>query len=287
MQKPADLLLCVLCALSLATAACGRDEPTAPAVATASLTLSKDKAAIGSPLSMTYKFEVAPNASFDADYAVFVHVIGPDGETLWQDDHAPSTPTTQWKPGQTIEYTRMVFIPNYPYIGDATIRVGLYNPTTSRRLTLSGNDAGRQEYVVGKPNLLPQAENVYLIYRDGWHNAEVDPGNPLTEWQWTKKAATFAFKNPKRDATFYIKYDARADLFNPPQQVTIKVAGQTLTSFAADAKDPVLKTFPIAAAQFGDGDMTEIVVEVDRTFTAPGDARDLGIRVYHAFVEPK
>ena len=283
MNKISGLLLCVL----LVVGACSRDEPTAPPVASASLALNKDKAAIGSPLAMTYKFQVAQNATFDGDYAVFVHVIGPDGETLWQDDHQPAVPTSQWKPGQNVEYTRMVFVPNYPYIGDATIRLGLYNPATGRRLSLSGNDAGRQEYAVAKLNLLPQADNVYLIYKDGWHSAEVDPSNPLVEWQWTRKAATLAFKNPKRDATFYIKFDTRAELFNPPQQITLKVAGQSVASLAADAKDPVLKTFPIKAAQFGDGEMSELVIEVDRTFTAPGDARELGIRVYQAFIEPK
>ena len=283
MNKTSGLLLCAL----LVVGACSRDEPTAPPVASASLSLNKDKAAIGSPLAMTYKFQVAQNATFDGDYAVFVHVIGPDGETLWQDDHQPAVPTSQWKPGQNVEYTRMVFVPNYPYIGDATIRLGLYNPATGRRLSLSGNDAGRQEYAVAKLNLLPQADNVYLIYKDGWHSAEVDPSNPLVEWQWTRKAATLAFKNPKRDATFYIKFDARADLFNPPQQITLKVAGQSVASLAADAKDPVLKTFPIKAAQFGDGEMSELVIEVDRTFTAPGDVRELGIRVYQAFIEPK
>jgi hypothetical protein len=283
MNKISALLLCAL----LVSGACSRDEPTAPPVASASLSLNKDKAAIGSPLAMTYKFEVAQNATFDGNYAVFVHVIGPDGETLWQDDHQPAVPTSQWKPGQTVEYTRLVFVPNYPYIGDATIRLGLYNPATGRRLTLSGNDAGRQEYAAAKLNLLPQADNVYLIYKDGWHSAEVDPSNPLVEWQWTRKAATLAFKNPKRDATFYIKFDTRADLFNPPQQITLKVAGQSVAAFAADAKDPVLKTFPIAAAQFGDGEMSELIIEVDRTFTAPGDVRELGIRVYQAFIEPK
>jgi hypothetical protein len=33
--------------------------------------------------------------------------------------------------------------------------------------------------------------------------------------------------------------------------------------------------------------MTEIVLEVDRTFTGTGDTRELGIRVYHTYVEPK
>jgi hypothetical protein len=288
MKYPAGPLLYVPFAVLVAVAGCNREEPSAPPVATPTVTLNKDKAAIGSPLRITYKFDVAQNATFDGDYAVFVHVIGSDGERMWQDDHTPTPPTSQWKPGQTVEYTRTIFVPNYPYIGEATIRMGLYNPSTGRRLSLTAQDAGRHEYVVGNLSLLPLSENIFLIYKDGWHPAEVDPSDPLKEWQWTRKVATISFRNPRRDATFYLENDARTDLFNPPQQVSIRVGGQSLATFAADNRDRTLRTFPISAAQFGDGDMAEIVLEVDRTFSGSGaDTRELGIRVYHAFVEPK
>ena len=56
---------------------------------------------------------------------MFVHVVDTDDELMWTDDHNPPTPTTQWKPGQTIEYTRTVFVPVFPYVGDATIQLGL------------------------------------------------------------------------------------------------------------------------------------------------------------------
>ena len=277
----------VACALLVAVAACSRHETSAPPVAKPTLTLNKDRAAIGSPLKMRYAFDVAGNATIDGDYAVFVHIVGPDGETLWQDDHAPTVPTSQWKPGQKIEYERTVFVPNYPYIGDATIRMGLYKVDGARRLPLDAPEVGLQEYEVAKLNLLPQAENIYLIYRDGWHGAEIDPTDPLNEWQWTKKIASISFKNPRRDAIFYLQSDARTDLFNPPQQVTITVGGEQIGTNAPDSKDPALRTFPIAAAQFGGGEMAEIMIEVDRTFTGPGDPRELGVRVYHTFVEPK
>ena len=53
-----------------------------------------------------------------------VHVVDADEELMWTDDHNPPVPTTQWKPGQTVEYTRTVFVPIYPYVGEATIQVG-------------------------------------------------------------------------------------------------------------------------------------------------------------------
>ena len=87
---------------------------------------------IGSPVRLTYKFDVAPDAKIRRDYWVFVHVLEPNGEQLWVEDHLPPTPTSTWKPGQTVEYTRTVFVPNYPYIGPAVVRLGLYDPKTTR-----------------------------------------------------------------------------------------------------------------------------------------------------------
>ena len=266
--------------------ACSRKADEAPPVASPTVTMSRDRVAIGSPVKFTYRFEVAQNAAIDGDYKVFVHVLDPDGEQLWVDDHSPSVPTSQWKGGQRVEYTRTVFVPNYPYIGDAHVRVGLYSD--ERRLPLSGNEVSRREYEVARFQLLPQSENIFLIYKDGWHAAEVAVDNPASEWQWTQKLATISFKNPKKDSTFYLEYDARVDLFNPPQQVVLRIGDQTIGSFAASSKDRALLTFPVTAARFGTGDMAELAIEVDKTFKpGGGDHRELGIRVFHAFVEPK
>ena len=281
----------LMCLVALAVAAgCSRGDDTEPPVATPALTLNHNRVPIGSPLKMTYSFQVADDAKFDGDYSVFVHVLDPDGERLWGDDHTPSIPTSQWKPGQKVEYTRTVFVPNYPYIGEAQVRVGLYLPQSGKRLPLNAQESSRREYVLGKFQLLPQSENIFLIYKDGWHPAEVAADNPASEWQWTKKTATLSFRNPRKDAVFYLEYDARIDLFTPPQQVTIRLGDQTIGTFAADSKERKLMTFPITAAQLGSGDMASIVIDIDRTFTPSntgGDTRELGIRVFHAFVDPR
>lgn len=287
MQMRSSLSVLV-CGLALAAAACGGKKSTEPPVATASLSFSKDRVAIASPVKLTYKFVVAPNASFDGDYVVFMHVLDPEGEQLWTDDHPPAVPTSQWKPGQTVEYTRTVFVPNYPYIGEAIVRLGLYQPSSGKRLALDAPEVGRKEYVVAKFQLLPQSENIFLIYKDGWHPAEVASDNPAFEWQWTKKTATLSFRNPRKDVTFYLEWDARTDLFKPPQQVTIRIGDQGIGTFAADSRDRKLLTFPISSAQLGAGDIAEVVIDMDRTFNpGGGDTRDLGLRVFHAFIEPK
>lgn len=289
MFRPVSVLTYAAAAIAIAASiSCGKKTDNEPPVATPSLTLSRDKVAIGSPVRLTYKFVVAPDARFNADYWVFVHVLDPTGELLWTDDHLPNPPTSTWKPGQTIEYTRTVFVPNYPYLGEAVIRLGMYDRTTSNRLPLNAQQVSRREYLVAKFQLQPQSENIFLIYKDGWHPAEVATDNAASEWQWTKKTATISFKNPKKDSTFYLEADARTDLFTPPQEVTIRIGDQVIGKFAADSRERKLYTFPITAAQLGAGDMTELLIDVDKTFRpGSGDLRELGIRVFHAFVEPK
>jgi hypothetical protein len=285
---PTRVLKTLCMAVALAPlAACGRSEPAGPPVATPSLALSREKAAIGSPVELTYRFEVAQDATFDRDYYVFVHVLDPDGEQLWTDDHLPPTPTSQWTPGQTIAYTRTVFVPNYPYIGPAEVRLGMYAPEENRRLVLGGTEVSRREYRVARLELLPQSENVFLIHKDGWHDVETDVAAPSTEWRWTGQRAVTAFRNPKRDSTIYLEYDARADRFDTPQQVTLRAGDQVVATFAADSRDRTLLKLPVSAQQLGDSPMVDLVIAVDRAFQPEGgDPRELGIRIFHLFVQP-
>jgi len=288
MRTRFSALVTVLAATVL-MAACGSKEDGEPAVATPSLKMSHERVPIGSPLKLTYSFDVAPNAKIDGDYWVFVHILEPDGEQLWTDDHLPPTPTSKWTPGQKVEYTRTVFVPNYPYIGPAIVRLGLYDPKTTRRLTLAGDgSATRKEYQVARFELQPQSENIFLIFKEGWHPSEIAGNDPNTEWQWTKKSATISFRNPKKDGTVYLEYSARVDKFTPPQQVTLRIGDQPIGTFAATSRDRSLLTFPVTAAQFGTSDVAELIIDVDKTFTPGGtDTRELGIQVFHAFVDAK
>jgi hypothetical protein len=268
--------------------ACSKKQANSPPVATPSLTLDTNRMPIGSVARLTYRFQVEPNTHIDKNYRVFVHVLDADGEQMWTDDHLPPTPTSAWQPGQTVEYTRTIFVPNFPYIGEATIRVGLYDETTGERLALKAQDAGRREYTLAKLQILPSSENVALLNKDGWHQSEVDSRDPGRDWQWTGKTATIEFRNPKKNATLYLQYDARTDQFNPPQQVTMSIGGQTIATFPADARNTTLKTIPITAAQMGTGDTVDLEISVDRTFKpGGGDPRELGIRVYHTYLDVK
>src|SRR5439155_19311123 len=118
----------VVCAAAcLGSGACSRKTADAPPVATPGVTVNHPRAPLGSPIDITYKFDVASDAHFGEDYRVLVHILDSDDQLMWTDDHNPPVPTTQWKAGQPVEYTRTVFVPVHQgYIGDATIQLGLY-----------------------------------------------------------------------------------------------------------------------------------------------------------------
>ena len=277
-----------------AFAGCRRKDVPAPPIATPSVTLSHDKAALGSPLDITYKFVVASDARFNEDFRVMVHVVDADEQLIFAFDHNPSVPTKQWKPGQTVEYTKTVFIPIYPYVGEASILVGLYSTTDQKRQPLAGEDVGQRAYKVARLQLQPQTENVFTLFKDGWHPAEVAEHNAMVEWQWTKKDATLAFKNPKKDCVFYLDVDNPGSVFTEIQQVQVSLGGEVVDHFTLVPKQPDLRKIPLKAAQLGPSDMAELKISVDKTYvpaSMPGsgskDPRELGVRVFHAFVDSR
>jgi hypothetical protein len=280
-----------------AMAGCSRGD-TAPAVATVSFSTNKDKVPLGSPVELTYRFDVAPNAAITENYRVFVHVLDDRGAEMWNDDHDPPTPTSQWRPGQRVQYTHTRFVPVFPYVGEAVIQVGLHRGND--RLPLQGpnpedRDSATREYRVGTLTFLPSSENIAFFYKSGWHPAEFASDNPLVEWQWTQKIATLALpRNPRKDVTFYLSYSGRADLFgDAPQQVSVYVGDQVVDTFRVTDNKQTLRTIPISAAQLGAADAVEVRLEVDKTFvpaklaSAGRDSRELGIQVYHQFFEAR
>jgi hypothetical protein len=76
--------------------------------------------------------------------------------------------------------------------------------------------------------------------------------------------------------------------------VTVLVGGQPVQTFPLSSRDAVIYQIPLSAEQIGDGDMVELTLSVDKTFVPStiqgsnsGDSRELGVRVFNAFVEPK
>ena len=146
-------------------------------------------------------FAVLPNAVFDEDYRVFLHFLSDEAELMWAADHDPPRPTTEWTPGDPIEYTRTILVPLCPYLGDADVFMGLYSMEDGTRLRLAGDHVGQRSYRVGELSLLPPVENIRLAYRSGWYLLEYD--STCVRWRWSEKIGVIVFDNPRRDALLY------------------------------------------------------------------------------------
>jgi hypothetical protein len=275
-------------------AGCSKKVDDARPVATPSLTLSRMDAAVGSPIDVTYRFAVAADAPpFTEDYTVFVHVLDKDRASMWGDDHEPPTPTTQWKAGSTIEYTRTMFVPKLPYVGPAQIEIGLYSLKSGERVPLGGENTGDRSIRVATFNMQLPANALFIVFRDGWHDAEIS-GEAGVEWQWSKKQGTLSFRNPKHDANFILDLDEPVDAFTEPQKIEIRLGDAVVDNFSLQAGRRELRRISLTAAQLGSEETVDVVVAVDKTFVPASvpqlkslDPRELGVRVFHAFVEPK
>lgn len=292
-HMPKNLAFTLLLSLGLA-AACAEPADEAAPVATPTVTFNRTAASIGSPIDATYSFVVAPTApAFAEDFYVFVHFLSADGELMWTDDHQPQPPTTQWKPGQTIRYQRTVFVPKFPYAGDVRVHAGLYSPQSNTRLPLSGESAGGRAYRVAGFSMTPQTDNLFVVFKDGWHATEVaDDGR--VEWQWSKKQGLVTFRNPKRDVTLMVQADMPVPAFTGVQTVTVSLGSTVIDTFALETGKAELRRIPLTAAQLGGAETVEMTIAPDRTFVPAavpalksGDGRELGVRVFRVHIEPK
>lgn len=277
----------------MAAAACSTPRETAPPVATPSVQLAKSDAPVGGPVDITYRFAVAADApSFSEDYTVFVHFMDDQGGRLWTDDHLPPVPTRQWQPGQTVEYQRTIFVPKSPYTGPARIEIGLYSPQSGERLPLAGDDTGMRAYRVADFELVRPADDVFVVFKDGWHGAEVSEDGTL-DWQWSRREGTFTFRNPRRAAELFLDVDQPAAL-SEPQQIEVRLGGNILDTFSLAAGQHELRRIALSPEVLGDAETVEVTVAADPTFVPAdvpalrsSDARELGVRVFRVYVEPE
>lgn len=285
----------ILAALVLAgvAAACSGPVDDAPPVATPSVMLSTLQAAIGSPIEMSYRFVVAPNApAFSEDYWVFVHFIDDNGELMWTDDHQPPTPTRQWKPGATVEYRRTTFIPRFPHVGETRIEIGIFSTVTGERLPLAAETDGQRSYRVGTFDMRLGAENLIVVFAAGWHDTEAGDGSGR-EWQWSKKEATLSFRNPRRDVRFYLQADQPVAAVTGPPRVELRIGDAIVDTFTVSSDGSDVRRLDIPASRLGPADIVEMTLSVDKTFVPSDvpalkstDPRELGVRVFRAFVQP-
>jgi hypothetical protein len=252
--------------------------------------VNRVRAPLGSAIEVTYTWTCEPTMKkLDQDHRAFVHFVDTHGYTLFTDDHMPTIPASTWEPGQSYSYQRTVFIPLYPYVGEVEIRVGLEPASTGRgRVALKGDDAGLREFRVGKMELLPQTENIYLVQKEGWHTPETDPDNPSIERTWTKKEAVLSFKNPGKDVILYLEADTNSKAFAQLPLLTVSIGGVGV-KIPIESSELFMKKIRFKAEHLGSDEWVDLKLAMDQSFIPKQlgineDERELGLNVYHRFI---
>jgi hypothetical protein len=246
---------------------------------------------LGSAIEVTYTWKVEPTAKkIPADYRALVHFLDSHKVMLFEDDHAPIPPTSTWEPGKTYSYTRTKFIPIYPYVGEVEVRMGLTPPSgRGERLALKADDAGLREYRVAKMELLPQTENIFLVYKEGWHSPEASPQNPGLERTWTKKEGLVSFKNPKKDVVVYLEADTNSKVFGEKPVLTVSIGNNKGIVVPIENSELFLKKIKFSKEDLGNGEWVDLRLTMNQSFVPKAlgineDDRELGLLVYHLYV---
>ncbi len=293
LRRSWGVALTVALAGSLAVAGCNRRKSVEVNPIEPSIKLNRERVPLGSAVEITYTWTLEPGAKkLGQDYRALVHFLDSHEVILFEDDHLPVPPPSQWEPGKTYSYTRTKFIPIYPYVGECEIRMGLYpHPGRGERPALKGTDKGLREYTVKKVELLPQTENIFLVYKEGWHNPEAHPENPSTERTWTKQDALVSFKNPKREVIVYLEADTCVKCFKETPVLTVSVNNRVGRTLPIEDANVFLKKIKVKAADLGGEEWVDLRLSMNQSFvpkllTPPlnNDDRDLGLLVYHLYV---
>jgi hypothetical protein len=272
-------------------ASCARRDKAAENPIEPGFAANRPRVSLASAVEITYTWKADAQAKkLDQDYRAMVHFLDPHNMTLFDDDHVPEPPPSTWEAGKTYTYTRTKFIPIYPYVGPVEVRMGLYPAAgNGERVKLKGDDAGMREFRVGTVELLPQTENIFLVYKEGWHGTEVSPQNPSLERMWTKKEALVSFKNPKKDVVVYLEADTNYKAFAQPPVLTVSVNGGAGLQIPIENSEVFLKKVRFSADQLGKEEWVDLRLTMNQSFVpkAKGinqDDRELGLLVYHLFV---
>jgi hypothetical protein len=255
--------------------------------------VNRTRAPLGSAIEVTYTWTLDPDAKkLGQDYRALVHFLDTNEVILFEDDHAPVPPPSSWEPGKSYSYTRTKFVPVYPYVGEVEVRMGLYpHPGRGERPALKGEDKGLREYKVATMELLPQTENIFPVWKEGWHSPEVLPENPTVERTWSKKEGFLSFKNPKRDVILYLEADTCVKCFPQPPVLTVAVGSKVGLVIPIEGAKVFLKKIKVKAEDLGTDEWVDLRLSMNQSFipkllTPPlnNDDRELGLMVYHLWV---
>ncbi len=249
------------------------------------VTFSEENLSDNLMTDMQYRWKTDSDfEGIEGDPFIFVHFWHNDN-LLFQDDHKPEIPFSEWKPGEEYVYSRRIYIPEFidefdpEFTGEETLRlsVGFYSPGDMAEETKK--EVLEKRLKVSPPPL----DTPEIIYEDGWYNLEIDPEAHLRRWRWTAQEARCIIDNPKRDALLVIKGGVNLEALEE-QKVIFKINDWILDEFIPD-ESYFEKSYNIKKEMLGEGEEFFLTIATDKVFVPardiPGskDERELGIQI--------
>lgn len=234
---------------------------------------------------LQYKWKTSSEfVKLNQDFNVFIH-FWHKNNLLFQDDHNPEVPVSQWEPEKEYTYTRRIYIPTFidefdpNFRGEDSLRLsaGFASPYDT-----TGDS--KQEILVEKLKVFPPPlDTPEVIYEEGWYDLEINPDAYLKQWRWTSQKARCIIDNPHRDALLIIKGGINANAFES-QTVIFKINDLTLDEFVPEG-GIFEKSYSIKKEMLGDKEEFYLTIETDKFFipaelsSDTTDDRVLGLQV--------
>lgn len=249
--------------------------------------LDNDAAPPNGPVQITYIWKMAVDAEpVSRDYFVFAHFRGEDGEIRWQDDHTPPVPTSQWQPGQTVEYSRIQFVPDSAPLEQITLTVGLFDPGGSgEKVGLAGGQTRESGQEVARFEVIPADHLPIIIFDEGWYNPEFGTGQQGGHpWRWCRQEAVCWVEAPDRPCALYLDIQSPMQPPDSAQPVTLELEGTELASFFLTGPQRVARKIPLPGHLMEGRECVRLVLRTDRVVRPlemgiSDDERELGLKV--------
>ena len=234
---------------------------------------------------MQYTWKTDPGfEKIGQEMQVYVH-FWHKNNLLFQDDHFPETPISEWDADQEHTYSRRIYIPEFidefdpEFKGEETLRlsVGISSPYDRTNET-------QQEVLEKKLKVYPPPlDTPEKIYEDGWYDLEINPDAYLGKWRWTAKEARCIIDNPKRDALLVIKGGVNLEALKD-QKVIFKINDLILDEFIPE-ESYFEKSYNIKHEMLGEGEQFFLTIATDKVFVPADvipnskDERELGLQI--------
>jgi len=135
----------------------------------------------------------------------------------------PTPPTSTWSRASPTATPRRSSS-HLPVRGESEVRMGLYR---DRERSPSRPKSGHARNTrSGRSSCCPRPENIFLVYKEGWHNPEsrttTRPRGDLDQ-----EGCPRLVQEPKKDVIIYLEADTNSKAFDAPPVLTIAVAARS------------------------------------------------------------